>query len=73
MQHITNIFRFSYWGQQIKKWEASKIDLKSLRRCKCGTVLKYGKMCDYCIEFEEYLRKQDTQVRGKDGRFANCG
>ena len=56
MQHITQTTRFGYWDQAIKKWEASKINLKELQQCgSCYTRVKTPGMCEYCQNYEDKI------------------
>jgi ribosomal protein L32 len=49
MQHITQTNRWGHWEQEIKKWEASKLDLDKLPRCgSCGTTKRTEGLCSYC-------------------------
>lgn len=56
MQKLSQISRFGYWTQVIKKWEATKLDLKSLPKCKiCGTTTKNQVYCANCSEINDKL------------------
>lgn len=56
MKHITNTPGFERLTQVIKKWEATKIDLKSLTKCKeCGTTTKNEVYCANCSEINDKL------------------
>lgn len=56
MQKLSQTPRFGYWTQIIKKWEAMKLDIKSLQKCKeCSTTTKNETYCSTCSEINDKL------------------
>lgn len=65
MIHITQTTRFGHWDQAIKKWEASKINLKKLQQCgSCYTRVKKPGLCDYCSLLDEKFKALLELARG---------